>query len=93
MSPEQVRGRAAEEPSDIFSFGCVLYEMIAGRRAFARETSVQTMTDILERDPAPLSESAKDVPEGLKRLVARCLEKNAEKRIQSARDLALALRG
>ena len=92
MSPEQIRANVAKAPSDIFSFGCVLYEMLAGRRAFMRETAAQTMTDILERDPSALSESGVHVPEALQWLVARCLEKSPDKRIQSARDLASGLR-
>ncbi len=91
MSPEQVRGTTADAPSDIFSLGCVLYEMIAGRRAFARETAAQTMTAILEQHP-PALDSAAQIPKELNRVVARCLEKNPLERIQSARDLSLALR-
>src|SRR5205807_2286651 len=51
MSPEQVRGQSADAPSDLFSFGCVLYEMVNGRRAFQRETAAETMTAILHDDP------------------------------------------
>lgn len=78
-------GAVADAPSDIFSLGCVLYEMIAGRKPFARETAAQTMTVILEDDPAPL----RAAPE-VAWLVARCLEKNPTKRFQSARDLTFA---
>ena len=92
MSPEQVRGKAAEAPSDIFSLGCVLYEMIAGQRAFSRETAAQTMTAILEQQPPALWKLEKDAPPDLDRLVTRCLEKNPEARFQSARDLGFALR-
>lgn len=92
MSPEQVRGESADAPSDIFSFGCVLYEMLCGRRAFERETGVQTMTAILESHPSPLLESGVQVPRDLDRIVARCLEKNPGERFQSARDLGFALR-
>ena len=92
MSPEQIRGGIAEAPSDIFSLGCVLYEMIAGQRAFARETGAQAMTAILEQHPRPLAESGQQIPQELDRVVARCLEKNAGERIQSARDLSFALR-
>ena len=92
MSPEQVRGKVAEAPSDIFSFGCVLYEMVSARRAFHRETAAQTMTAILEQQPPPLAESGRDVPPGWERIAMRCLEKDPEARFQSARDLAIALR-
>ncbi len=92
MSPEQVRGAGAEAPSDIFALGCVLYEMIAGRRAFARETPAQTMTEILEQQPPPLAEAGHPVPKELDRIISRCLEKNAAGRSQSARDLSFALK-
>jgi len=92
MSPEQVRGQVAEAPSDIFSLGCVLYEMIAGRRAFARETAAQTMAAIIEQPVPALSEVNLAVPRELDRTLARCLEKDPKLRPQSARDLAVALR-
>src|SRR5262245_28729591 len=88
MSPEQVSGHTVDARSDIFSLGCVLYEMASGRRAFARKTSVETMTAILNDD-------APDLPAdggGLRRIVAHCLEKQPEARFQSAQDLAFALR-
>jgi serine/threonine-protein kinase len=92
MSPEQVRGEPADVPSDIFSFGCVLYEMLARRRPFARETAAQTMAAILEVEPPDLAGSEKQIPAELQRLVTHCLEKNPQQRFQSARDLAFALR-
>jgi Tol biopolymer transport system component len=95
MSPEQVRGETVDARSDIFSLGAVLYEMLAGRRAFQRETGPETLTAILREDAAPLegaSESAiARVPVGVERIVARCLEKRREERFQSARDLGFAL--
>ena len=90
MSPEQVRGLAVDHRSDIFSFGAVLYEMVAGRRAFQRETVAETMTAILKEEPE-LGESAGPVPLSLAPLLRHCLEKKPEKRFQSARDLAFAL--
>lgn len=91
MSPEQVRGRPADARSDIFSLGCVLYEMVSGRRAFAGETTAETMTAILRDDPAGLGDSQNVSPE-VERLIRHCLEKNPEERFQSARDLAFAFR-
>jgi eukaryotic-like serine/threonine-protein kinase len=91
MSPEQIRGLPADARSDIFSFGCVLYEMLAGRRAFARDTSAETLTAILREEPPPLSPSAETSGE-LERIVSHCLEKSPEERFQSARDLAFHLR-
>jgi serine/threonine protein kinase/Flp pilus assembly protein TadD len=92
MSPEQIRGAAADARSDIFSLGCVLYEMVAGRRAFSRETSAQTMAAILDDQPADLASAGRQVPAGLGNVVAQCLQKNPQERFHSAHDLALALR-
>jgi serine/threonine protein kinase/tetratricopeptide (TPR) repeat protein len=88
MSPEQVRGAPAGPTSDIFSLGCVLYEMIAGRRAFPGKTAAETMSSILRDSPGELMSSGTQVPVELDRMIFRCLEKNAEERFQSARDLA-----
>jgi serine/threonine protein kinase len=92
MSPEQVRGDPAEPPSDIFSLGCVLYEMICGRRAFLRETAVETMAAILTEPTPDLTASTTEAPPELARIVARCLAKDAVARFQSASDLSFALK-
>jgi serine/threonine-protein kinase len=86
MSPEQLRGEIADARSDIFALGCVLYEMLAGRKAFARTSAAETTSAILTEEPEMLTGSEID------RLVGRCLEKLPEKRFQSASDLAFALR-
>ena len=91
MSPEQVRGQTADHRSDIFSFGCVLYEMVSGRRAFQRDSSVETMNAILKEDPPEVSQTRQDLPPGLERVVQHCLEKSPDERFQSARDLAFQL--
>ena len=91
MSPEQVRGTPSDARSDIFSFGAVLYEMLSGKRAFKRDTAAESMTAILREEPAELNESGRHVPIGLQRILQRCLEKNAERRFQSASDLAFAI--
>jgi len=88
MSPEQVKGQPADHRSDIFSFGLVLYEMLASRRAYSGGSSVEVMSAILKEDPPELPES---VPSGLRRIVEHCLDKNPDRRFQSARDLAFAL--
>jgi eukaryotic-like serine/threonine-protein kinase len=91
MSPEQVRGRAADHRADLFSLGAVLYEMLAGQRAFRGDSSVETMNAILKDDPPEISAAHRKFPPALERLVRRCLEKSPEDRFQSARDLAFAL--
>ena len=89
MAPEQVRGELADVRTDIFAFGAVLYEMLSGRRAFAGDSAVETMTAILKADPPELLTA--DVPPALDRIVRRCLDKHPSQRFQSAGDLAFAL--
>ena len=91
MAPEQVRGEAADHRADIFAFGAILYEMLAGKRAFQKPTSPETMAAILNEDPPGISQVTTNVPPALQRVVHRCLEKNPEQRFQSASDLAFAL--
>ncbi|HLY40095.1 MAG TPA: protein kinase [Terracidiphilus sp.] len=91
MSPEQARGEVADHRSDIFAFSAILYEMLSGKRAFQRPTSVETMTAILNEEPAPILEIAPSTPMGLQKVINRGLEKNPEQRFQSASDLAFAL--
>ncbi len=91
MSPEQVRGKAADARSDLFALGAMLFEMAGGRRAFERDSSADTMAAILKEDPPDLSASGMLVPPALDRLIRRCLEKNPDERFQSARDLAFAI--
>jgi eukaryotic-like serine/threonine-protein kinase len=91
MSPEQVRGQSVDARSDIFSLGAVLYEMVAGRRAFAGASPVETMHAILEADPPELPAATRQASPALGRIVARCLQKRPEERFDSAHDLALAL--
>ncbi|MFN8009457.1 MAG: serine/threonine-protein kinase, partial [Terriglobia bacterium] len=91
MSPEQVRGQVVDHRSDIFSFGCVLYEMLSGQRAFGGPTPADTMSSILHHDPPELTNIEGGLPPALDRVVRHCLEKNPEERFQSARDLTFAL--
>jgi sugar lactone lactonase YvrE len=93
MSPEQVRGDTVDHRSDIFSFGAVLYEMLTGRQAFARETATESMTAILKEDPPELAAAGTgSAPSpGLQRVVQHCLEKKPAERFQSVRDIAFAL--
>lgn len=92
MSPEQVRGLRTDGRSDIFSLGCVVYEMIAGRRAFTGDTAADTMTAILKEEPPGITEARTGIRPELERVIVRCLEKKPEQRFQSAPDLAFTLR-
>ena len=91
MAPEQVRGVGADVRTDIFAFGALLYEMIAGRRAFAGDTTIDVMTAILKEDPPDLPATERQMPPALQRIIDRCLEKSPAARFQTASDLAFAL--
>ncbi|HXI62633.1 MAG TPA: protein kinase [Pyrinomonadaceae bacterium] len=91
MSPEQVRSQPIDHRSDIFSFGAVLYEMLAGRRAFDRDSAVESLNAILKDDPPELTETSANINPALDRIVRRCLEKKPERRFHSAHDLGFAL--
>src|SRR5450755_4216616 len=86
MSPEQLNGKEADARSDLFSFGCVLYEMLTGRRAFEGQSAASVIAAILEREPAPL-----DVSPPLERVIKTCLAKDPDQRFQTALDLKRAL--
>jgi serine/threonine protein kinase len=92
MSPEQVRSETADARTDIFSLGCVLYEMVSGKRPFARNSTADSMAAILKEDPPELISSVRDLPMDLERIVSRCMQKRPGERFQSAQDLAFALR-
>jgi serine/threonine protein kinase len=91
MSPEQVRGEPADHRTDVFSLGCVLYEMLTGQRAYRRETAAETMSAILRDDPPDPGTLNVNVPPAVLRTLRRCLEKRPQERFESARDLAFAL--
>ena len=92
MAPEQVRGQLTDHRTDIFALGIVLYELLAGRRAFQGETDADTLSAILKEEPVDFP-SERHVSPGLARVVRRCLEKQPGMRFQAARDLAFALEG
>jgi eukaryotic-like serine/threonine-protein kinase len=91
MSPEQIKGEPAGPVSDIFALGAILYEMLSGHRAFRGNSAGETMAAILKEDPPELSLTNQNVGPGLERIVRHCLEKNAERRFQSASDIAFNL--
>ena len=102
MAPEQLEGKEADVRSDIWAFGCVLYEMATGRRAFEGRSQASLIAAILEREPAPVGEAPSGAsgastiggpPAGIDRLIRNCLAKDPEERIQTAHDIRLHLQG
>ncbi|MBK8725507.1 MAG: protein kinase [Holophagaceae bacterium] len=91
MSPEQVRGEAVDARSDLFSFGVVLFEMLTGKKAFARDTTSDTLAAILRDDPPELEGGSRPIPPALRRIIDHCLEKLPARRFHDATDLAFAL--
>ncbi len=91
MSPEQVRGAAVDPRSDVFALGIVLFEMLTGTRAFRRDSAAETISAILNEEPAGVSSVRADIPAAIDRIVHHCLEKRPSERFQSARDVAFAL--
>jgi serine/threonine protein kinase/Tol biopolymer transport system component len=92
MAPEVLQGAEADARSDLFSFGCVLYEMITGHRAFEGKSQLSVFTSILEKDPDPIAATQPQAPPMLDRVVRACLAKDPADRIQSAHDVAMDLR-
>jgi serine/threonine protein kinase/tetratricopeptide (TPR) repeat protein len=91
MSPEQLRGKPVDARTDIFSFGAVLYEMLSGRRAFARASGAETIGAILHERPPELSSVDSGIPKALEDVVGKCLAKDAGERYQTMEQVALDL--
>jgi WD40 repeat protein len=91
MSPEQARGQRLDARSDVFSFGVVLYELLARQHPFKRDTAAATLTAIVEETPADLESSTRGVPPAVGGVVRRCLEKARQDRYGSGHDVAMVL--
>jgi eukaryotic-like serine/threonine-protein kinase len=92
LSPEQIHGQGPDVRSDIFSLGVVVYEIVTGHRPFTAEDKLTLIWTILRKEPEPLSRYVSGLPTELDRIVQKCLEKDGERRYQSARELGLDLR-
>jgi len=92
MAPEQVRGSAIDQRSDIFSFGCILYEVATRRQPFRGNSAVDTFHKIVYEPPPPIGEVDPPVPETLRRVILKCLAKDPEERFQSSKEIAIDLR-
>ena len=92
MAPEQLEGKEADGRTDIFAFGCVLYEMATGKKAFSGASQASLISSIMKEEPAPISAIAPMTPPALERVVKRCLAKDPEDRWQNAADLKSELK-
>lgn len=92
MSPEQARGRQVGARTDIFSFGVMLYEMLAGKPPFEGENAMDVIGSMLNKEPVPLSQQTPDVPREIERIINKALRKDREERYQTARDLLIDLK-
>jgi eukaryotic-like serine/threonine-protein kinase len=91
MAPEQIEGKEADARSDIFAFGAVLYEMVAGKRPFSGKSQISVAWSILESDPAPISALKPKTPAAFEHVMTTCLQKNPEERYHAAQDIKLEL--
>src|SRR5439155_18338502 len=94
MSPEQAQGKVNEidHRSDIFSFGCILYEAITRHKAFEGKDAIDSLNKIIREQPTPIANFNPDVPYDLQRIVRRCLAKDPEERYQTIKDVAIEIK-
>ena len=92
MAPEQIEGKEVDARTDIFAFGCVLYELLTGKRAFEGKSASTVMASVLAMTPRPIGELIPLTPPALERIVSRCLAKDPDERWQTIRDVASELR-
>jgi serine/threonine protein kinase/sugar lactone lactonase YvrE len=92
MSPEQVQGKPIDQRSDIFAFGCILYEAAAARKPFQGDSIIDSLHKIIYSQPAPLAETNPSAPAELQRMIRKCIAKDPDDRYQSAKDIAIDLR-
>jgi len=92
MAPEQIEGKEADQRSDLFAMGAVLYEMVTGAKPFEGKSQISVASAILEKDPAPISVAQPLTPPAFEHIVSACLAKNPDDRFQTAHDIALQLK-
>jgi serine/threonine protein kinase len=92
MSPEQAQGRAVDQRSDIFAFGCILYEIVTGQKPFAGDSLIDSLHKIIYMPVAPVSDFNQHCPYEIQRIIRRCLAKDPEDRYQRIKDIAIDLR-
>ena len=92
MSPEQALGRTVDQRSDIFAFGCILYEIVTGRKPFAGDSMIDALHKIIYMPAAPVKDFNQNCPYEIQRIIRRCLSKDPEDRYQRMKDIAIDLR-
>lgn len=92
MSPEQVQGKAVDQRSDIFSFGCILYEAATGRKPFDGDSLIDSLHKIVYAQAPPIRDINPGIPAELQRIIRKCLSKNPDERYQSIKDITIDLR-
>jgi serine/threonine protein kinase len=92
MSPEQAKGERVDERTDIFSFGVLIYEMMAGRTPFAGDSVSETFANLINKEAQPLSRFSTNVPDELQRIVAKMIRKNKDERYQTAKEILIDLK-